>query len=248
MNSRSLFLLLPACWGLAIVPAHSASKTFHDLGVSFAYDDAVLRSPKAHREKAVVLTTPTDVPEGVAPAHVEIRFAGDRGRVWVFPTTDPTVKNFRQAYPPHADAQKELRAVLRERPAERHELPVLPWADVATPFNKKIRYLDFQGGSGVAWLTQWTIDPAPVNNAQLHYVFQGLTKDGAHYVAAEFHVTHPSLPGKAEVKDYRRFEKQYPAYLAKAVKEIAAQPDDSFAPALTQLRTMLRSIEIAPAR
>ena len=78
--------------------------------------------------KAVTLSTPTDIPEGVAPAHVEVQFGKAQGKLWIFPTTDRGVKDFRAAYPPHADAQKHLRAVLRERPAESKELPVLPWA------------------------------------------------------------------------------------------------------------------------
>jgi hypothetical protein len=100
-----------------------------------------------------------------------------------------------------------------------------------------------RSGSGVAWLTQRTNDTAPISNSQLRYVFQGLTKDGAYYVAAEIQVTHPSLPPKADVKDYRTFEKQYPANLAKVVKEIAAQPDDSFEHSLTKLRAMFESVE-----
>ena len=243
MKSPFVLLVFSVCWTYAGA-VQAAPHVFHGLGVSFVYDDALLQRPKAHRVKALALATPTDIPEGVAPAHVKIQFAGDRGRLWVFPTNDPSAKDFRQAYPPHVDARKQLRAVLREHPAERQELPVLPWADVGMPFNKKIRYLDFRSGSGVAWLTQWTIDPAPINNAQLWYIFQGLTADGAHYVSVEIRVTHPSLPPQAEVKDYRAFEKQYPAYLAKAVKEIATQPDDSFQPSLARLRAMFESLEL----
>jgi hypothetical protein len=112
------------------------------------------------------------------------------------------------------------------------------------PFHKKIRYFNFRNGSGVAWLTQRTVDMAPINNAQLWYVFQGLTKDGAYYVAAQIRVTHPSLPGTAVVKDYRDFEKQYPTYLPIAANALAAKPDETFQPPLAALRAMFASIEV----
>jgi len=248
MKLRSVVFLLSACWGSIGISAHAAPRVFHDAGVSFTYDDGVLEKPKAHREKAVQLTTPTDIPEGVAPAHVVVQFGKGQGRLWIFPTTDPGVKDFRKAYPPHADAQKRLRAVLRERPAESKELPSLPWRDNGQAFNKKIRYLDFHRGTGVAWLTQWTIEPVPVNNSQLQYRFQGLTKDGAFYVAAEFNVSHPTLPAKPEVKDYRTFERHYASYVQKAAKEMAAQPDESFRPPLAALRSLFTSIEVQSAK
>ncbi len=248
MQFRSVIALLSLCWGFAAATVQAAPRTFSELGVSFTYDDTVLKKPRAHREKALQLTTPTDVPEGVAPAHIEIQFGKDGSKLWVFPTSDPQVKDFRKAYPPHADAQKALHTLLRERPAEPKELPVLPWEDAGMPFNKKVRYLDFRNGNGVVWLTQRTIEPVPVNNSQLRYIFQGFTKDGASYVAAQFHVAHSSLPATAEVKDWKTFEKQYPAYVTKAAKELAAQPDDSFQPSLTALRALLTSIEVKPVK
>lgn len=247
MKLRSVVLLLSA-WGWIGFSAQAAPRAFHGPGVSFSYDDTVLQKPRAHRVKALPLAPPTDIPEGVAPAHVEVQFGKTQGKLWIFPTTDAGVKDFRAAYPPHATAQKQLRAVLRERPAESKELPVLPWADTGQAFNKKIRYLDFHRGTGIAWLTQWTIEPTPLDNSQLQYRFQGLTADGAFYVAAEFNVSHPSLPAKAEVKDYRTFEKHYAAYVAKAAKEIAAKPDESFQPPLAALRAMFESIEVTAAR
>ncbi|HSI16009.1 MAG TPA: hypothetical protein VK961_28430 [Chthoniobacter sp.] len=247
MNLRSVVLLLSTCWGWIGLSAQAAPRVFHEANVSFTYDDSVLKKPGVRHVKALQLTTPTDIPEGVAPAHIEIQFGKDQGRLWIFPATDSGVKDFRKAYPTHADAQKLLRTVLRERPEKRKELPSLPWADTGQAFNKKLRYLDFHGGSGIAWLTQWTIEPVPVNNSQLQYRFQGLTKDGAFYVAAQINVSHPSLPAKPEVKDYRTFEKHYAAYLEKAAQEIGAQPDESFQPSLAKLRAMFESIQITAA-
>lgn len=248
MKFRSVVLLLSACWGWVGLSAQAAPRAFQEADVSFTYDDAVLKKPISHRVKAVRLTTPTDIPEGVAPAHIEIHFGKDQGRLWIFPTTDSGVKDFRKAYPTHADAQKLLRAVLRERPANRKELPSLPWADTGQAFNKKIRYLDFHSGSGIAWLTQWTIEPVPVNNSQLQYRFQGLTKDGAFYIAAQFNVSHPSLPATAGVGDYRTFERHYASYVEQAAQKIAGQPDESFQPPLAKLRAMFESIQVTGAR
>ena len=228
--------------------APSVPKVFRGPGVTFTYDGAFFKAPKVYRQKAVRLVYATDKPDGVAPAHVAIQFARGLGDLEIFPTTDREVKDFRRAYPTHADAEKRLRRVLRDRPTRVNDMPALPWADVSMPFHTKIRYLDFRSGSGVAWLTQRTIDTAPINNAQLWYVFQGLTRDGQYYVSAQIHVTHASLSGRATVQDYDRFEKQYPAYLAQAVHQLSRQPDASFLPPLARLRAMFASIEVAARR
>jgi hypothetical protein len=227
------------------VSAQAAPKTFHEHGVSFTYDDAELSQPKARRVKAVILTDPSDKPDGVAPAHVVIDFAEDRGHLWIYPTADSAVKNFAKAFPTIDDAHRDLVKVLQEHPAERKEMPVMPWADVGVGFTKKIRYLDFRNGSGVAWLTQWMIDTDPINNAESWYVFQGLTRDGAYYVSAQIHVAHPSLPATGEMKNPEAFEKGYAAYLKKAVPAIAKQPDESFRPSLAALRALFESIEVS---
>jgi len=79
----------------------------------------------------------------------------------IYPTSDPAVKNFAKAFPTIDDAHKDLVTVLTEQPAERKEMPVMPWAGCGRWFTKKIRYLEFRSGSGVAWLTQWNdrLDP-----------------------------------------------------------------------------------------
>jgi hypothetical protein len=231
------------------VPAPAAPRTFEGDGFSFTYDDAIFSNPKVRHEAAVPNGDASDRIDGVCPAHWAVDFVDDnnRGYVWIMPTTDPWMKSFAKAYPRSDKGQRELRVLLKKRPAAPKEAPVLPFPDIGVAFITKVHYLDFRSGSGMAWLTQWIYEANPINSEELWYVFQGLTKDGKHYVSAEARVKHPSLPQKADTSNSAEFSKTYDAYLRKAVPELAKLPDDTFQPPLPSLRSMFESIEVKAA-
>ena len=163
------------------------------------------------------------------------------------PTTDPAAKDFSKTYPLNAKRQRELSALLKNHPENPKEGPVLPFPDVGIVFITKVRYLDFPNGSGMAWLSQWLYEANPINNEELWYVFQGLTKDGKYYVSVEVRMKHPSLPEKADTSNSQEFSKTYDAYLRKAVPALAKLPDETFRPSLVKLRAMFESIKVTPA-
>jgi hypothetical protein len=235
-------------WGIGMAFFHSsllgAPQVFRGGGMVFTYDDAILQVERLRHEAAVPDGDASDKTDGVGPAHWAVDFADDRGHLWVFPTTDTWVKDFRKAYPINAKGQRDLRSLLKKRPAEPKEAPVLPFPDIGVAFITKVSYVDFRSGAGMAWLTQWINEADRINNEELWYVCQGLTKDGAHYVAMEVRVKHPSLPAKADVKDSENFSKTYDAYRRKAVPELAKLPDASFRPALDPLRRVFESVEV----
>jgi len=239
--------LISACAiasGFFVTPLQAAPRTFQGDGISFTYDDTIVSAPKPRHEAAVPDGDASDKTDGVCPAHWAIDFAEDRRHVWVMPTTDPVVKSFRKAYPRNDQGQRDLRALLKKRPSDPKEGPVLPFPDIGVAFITKVRYIDFRSGSGMVWLTQWINEADAINNEELWYVFQSLTKDGAHYVSGEVRVKHPSLPEKADVSKAAKFSKAYDAYLRKAVPELAKLPDETFHPSLARLRAMFESIEV----
>jgi hypothetical protein len=249
MKSVSFLLLLAAAiaLGLGSVSAQAAPRTFHGGGISFTYDDSIFQNPKARHEAAVPDGDASDKIDGVGPAHWAIDFANYRAYLWILPTTDPAVKDFRKTYPKNAQGLRDLRALLKKRPANPKETPVLPFPDIGVAFVTKVQYLDFKNGSGMAWLSQWIYEANPINNEELWYVFQGLTKDEKYYVSGEVRMKHPSLPEKADTRNSQEFSKTYDAYRRKAVPALAKLPDETFQPSLTKLRTMFESIEVTPA-
>jgi hypothetical protein len=111
----------------------------------------------------------------------------------------------------------------------------------------KVRYIDLPVFSGIAFLAQYTQEDHgdPVNNEELHFVFQGLTKDGRYYIDARFAITHPSLPkGVDDTNNIARDKDNQ--YLRKAEKDLDALPDESFKPSMVSLKQLLASISIAP--
>lgn len=83
----------------------------------------------------------------------------------------------------------------------------------------------------------------PVNNEDLRFVFQGVTKDGRYYIDARFAIAHPSLPkGVADTNNIARDDGNQ--YLRKAEKDLEALPDESFKPSIADLNRLLASIAI----
>lgn len=135
---------------------------------------------------------------------------------------------------------------LIQSPAEIANMPFLPLFNASQVMHFHVQYLDFKGGQGLRYLTQFDQAPIPINNYELIYTYQGLTSDGKYYVAAVLPVNHPSLPADAKVtgKEPPEFSSNFPAYLANVVKTLNPQAANTFTPDLTQLDAMMSSLEI----
>jgi hypothetical protein len=108
----------------------------------------------------------------------------------------------------------------------------------------QVAYLDFHNGSGVRFLTQYAQGLGPVNNEELFYTFQGLTSDGATYVAAFFPVRLPALPDSAQMapEEYEAFIAQWDGYLPATTELLNGQPATAFQPDLAQLDSLITSL------
>ena len=74
--------------------------------------------------------------------------------------------------------------------------PFLPFLDMSPQYTVQRRALDFAGGHGIRVLTQFVPDVGFAQSGQLSYVFQGLTKDGTHYVLLTMPLTLSGLAGR----------------------------------------------------
>ena len=101
-------------------------------------------------------------------------------------------------------------------------LPFLPAFNAAQTFHSNEQPLTFQNGTGIRFLTQYGQAPYPVNNNSLFYTFQGLTNDGAYYVAAILPINaaflsadgNPDtpLPADGVPFDWEQLRKRWPTF------------------------------------
>ncbi|MDQ3700234.1 MAG: hypothetical protein M3442_04845, partial [Chloroflexota bacterium] len=109
-------------------------------------------------------------------------------------------------------------------------------------------YLDFPGGSGIALVTAYGQVVSPLTRDRTLYTFQGLTQDGQSYISLVWPVETSTLPATYNEglagQTYEAFAQQYDAYLARTTQTLNAQAPAAFAPDLSLLDGLLRSLRI----
>jgi putative hemolysin len=223
-------------------------------GVGFSYDDALAADVVGQ----VVPAEGADAPEWARmPEHVRFSFEGyalpetfHEPRILVFAAEDLTDSETLQA------AAANVQRMLSERPDE--PVGVFQGGGILPPVNAghmmpapQVAYLDFENGSGVRFLTQMGQAYYPINSHDLFYTFQGMTDDGAYYVAAILPISHPSLPADgSEIPggDFDAFAENFETYAAEVAAQLDIEDTGSFAPSIVLLDEMMQSIEVAPAR
>lgn len=140
-----------------------------------------------------------------------------------------------------------LRDVLAARPQTfSRDLLLLPASDQSQALQAHVRYLTFNGGSGVRFVTYLTQEIEPINSSKLVYVFQGLTNDGQHLISAYVPVSSTVLaatPQDVSAEERDRYKRGYADYVAGTVGVLEQAPD-SFKPALVALDGMIESLQI----
>lgn len=140
---------------------------------------------------------------------------------------------------------------------EGDSIPLLPGYNMAQVFKAQVRFMDFENGSGVRWLTELAQYSAAVNNRDLFYSFQGITRDGKYWVSLMLPVNaaylqetwdsttvpdggvpHPAAGSpnlEAELEEYYRL----------MLLLLNNTPDAGFTPALNCLDALVQSIRIS---
>lgn len=217
-------------------------------GVSLSVDPAV-----ASGASGEVVSESPPAPDKpfweVYPQHVRLSFGGYPldGTFYEPVISVYPVEEFRQIHEPASRSIDELAALLAEKPADPAHIPFLPPVNAGQVFRTGVKYVDFENGSGVRWLTLLAQYPAPVNNHELFYTFQGITADGRHYVSVVMPVNHPSLPASADDLSESEMEaiwEDVDSYYAEMADILTAVPEDSFTPDLSALDALVSSIRI----
>ena len=182
----------------------------------------------------------------IIPEHVRISFSGyalqgtfHEPRIHIYP-----IRELEDSGEITANVVAALRQLLAKRPAAADEIPFLPLFNAAQAMRTQVAYVNFQSGTGVRFLTHYAQALVPVNNNELFYTFQGITRDGAFYVAAILPVSHPTLPadGSAPVPDG-----EFETYFRDVEQQLDAQDSSTFTPDLSLLDEMIRSLELPQA-
>ena len=145
-----------------------------------------------------------------------------------------------------------LKDLLRDRPPGLKEgIPLLPPVPAGQLLHARVRYLTFEGGSGVRVLTQFAQDASPIHNEGLLYIFQGLTSDDAYYISAFLPLSASFLPDRAEdpadipfpAYNAPDFGAEYTSYQQRIQARLEAASPDDFLPSLGALDQLIESLQ-----
>jgi heat shock protein HslJ len=159
---------------------------------------------------------------------------------------------YAQAGDPYvAERIQQLSQLIAEKPEQpAPPLPVLPGINAVQALVAQTKYLDFNGGSGVAFLAYYTQDISPLTNESLLYFFQGLTTDGNWYISLVYQVDSSKLPNTAAdvpADITQQAMDNNEAYLQEMTQLLNAAAPGDFTPPLDQLNAMAASIIVQPA-
>ena len=149
----------------------------------------------ANTETMTAVDANSGAPWDIAPTHLRFTLTGypvqgkfHEPQIFVYPAEE-----YAQSNPGAAEQIDRLKKVIAGSALLQETLPTIPFFNAASQLAAQIKLIAFQNGSGVRTLTQYAQYAAPINNRELFYHFQGLTKDGRYYVIAILPVTAPIL-------------------------------------------------------
>jgi hypothetical protein len=195
----------------------------------------------------------TQTPTGPIPEYTQVVFQNysdqlgwqDSGQ---YINIYPTVTFPKDSTSPFTKELANLKAVLAARPnVPDQPLPMLPFVTASQIIRTHVQYLDFPGGSGIRYGTAAGLDVSPLSDQVLFYTVQGLTTDGAYYIAATFPVKSGILPAGAEqmnAEQYNQFAATYDAYLADVTQKLNTVTPQAFSPDLNLMDGLFASMQI----
>lgn len=226
-------------------------------GIAFTYDPTLLGDVS-------IQDVPASADQGMfgepTPAHTLIGFASqgiqhDSSYRWTL-LREPQIivfnlNDFGSFAPSDAQSRDRIakfQQLLVERPsAFTDEIPVLPLVNAAQMIRAHEQWLDFDGGAGIRFVTEYSQDNLPIVNDRLMYIFYGMTSDGLHGVTAIFPLTHPFVPDVLltdEDADTPYDENFVSQKLADITSQVNGLSEADFKPALSQLDALVQSITI----
>ena len=244
---------------LTDVPSQSVSTPVQTNGIPVSYENVSFVIPKgmasgANPETMTAVDTNSGAPWEIAPTHPRFTLMGYplQGKffepsIYVYPADEYT-----QANSGAAEQIDRLKKILAGGALLKETLPNVPFFNAAHVMAANIKLIKFQNGSGVRELTQYDQYPAPINNHELFYHFEGLTSDNKYYVIAILPVTAPIL-GEDEKPESPVPTGGVPiptntgpneVYYISVTQKLNSLPPDSYTPSLNTLDALVQSILI----
>ena len=216
-------------------------------------EDLCLSYPEGLGFVAQATTVPAELEPDVwaIPEHLELSFPG-------YPLIDTRLMphlglydaaRFREVNPNVGNLLDQLGDMLDARPAAPANIPLISIFNAAQMITADVEYLDFEGGSGVRFVTQYGQAVWPINNYDLFYAFSGLSDDGSTVIEAIMPIANQALPDDGEEivsGDMESFMQGFEAYIAATAAMLDSATPESFTPNIERLDDLMRSIELAP--
>jgi hypothetical protein len=226
-------------------------------GIPVSYENVsfVIPSGMASGADTVTMTsvdTNSGAPWEIAPTHLRFTLTGYQlqgkffePQIYVYPADE-----YAQVNSVASEQIERLKRALAGSPLLKETLPNVPFFNAEHIIAANIQLLKFQSGSGVRELTQYDQYPAPINNHELFYHFEGLTSDGKYYVLAILPITAPILA------EDEKPESSVPTggipvppntgptdvYYFSVTEKLNSLTPDSFTPPLNTLDSLIQSI------
>jgi hypothetical protein len=107
--------------------------------------------------------------------------------------------------------------------------------------------LQFRDGAGLRYLAAFTGDYAPLTDANLYYLFEGVTRDGRRYVSLRLPLgaaALPDVPEQGTLEAAAEFAAITDVYVASVRERLDRADPASFRPPLDRLDEFVRSISV----
>lgn len=158
-------------------------------------------------------------------------------------TADLAQYDFMQEVVKELDTMLETQPDLSNYYTFDNRLPYLPILTHGQVIRARANYLDAQEVHGITYITAIMAAAEPFMNNTFFYTFQGLSKDGAYYISADFMVTIDLFPAEIDTSfDPAAFMDNLDAYLAESSAAITEANDAVFTPHLTLFDAVIQSI------
>lgn len=254
-------VLMALCAPAAAQNTTSANgNTIQFNGISFEFDSAIAAGVLAQRSAGDPANA--QMPGGPTPPHTRFLFweyapfpeedaTFGQAAIYVIPVTSAegytNVQTQFDALRGLLDARPDL-GVYTQTSASGDpalELPYLPTPGATQIIRAKPEYLENETLTGIRYLVAYAQDVSPLANWQVSYTFQGITRDGQHYVAANFRLLSGALPAEIDPNfDYDAFAQNYEQYLSDTAVLINEAAGETFQPALLTLDALVQSINV----
>jgi hypothetical protein len=200
------------------------------------------------------------------PANRKITFQGYPLSGKFFAVDDPNKLGGLVIYPAEdyaamnqymSDELSSMQTLLANKPSTPDSIPVLGIFGAMSVFKAQMKYIDFQNGQGIRFLTEYAQYNAPVNNNDLFYTFQGLTSDGKYWISAIFPVNATYLQASSESTevpdggllapsfDDPNYVANFITYYSDMINKLNTTPDAEFNPGLDCLDQFIQSLTIS---